>query len=137
MCWTRSVAVKLYVPQVHSDLAARFFADGHELIAPDLLPSEFGNILWKKSRRHELSAADARRIARALLAAPLSVHASAILLEGALEVATRMDRTVYEGMYVALAMALGEALVTADRRLANALDKTPFGRHVLWVEDLP
>lgn len=40
-----SVAVKLYVPEVHSDLAVRFFADNHELIAPDLyvaLAAQFG-----------------------------------------------------------------------------------------------
>ncbi len=44
-----SVAVKLYVPEAHSDVAAQFFADNHKSIAPDLLPAEFANILWKKA----------------------------------------------------------------------------------------
>ena len=72
-----------------------------------------------------------------LLAAPLAVHASASLIHGALEIATLTDRAVYDAMYVALAVALGGPLVTADRRLANALEGTAFGRHVVWVEDLP
>lgn len=58
-----SVAVKLYVPEVHSDLAGRFFANNHELIAPDLLPSEFANILWKKStQRSEITVSEGQRI---------------------------------------------------------------------------
>lgn len=44
-----SIAIKLYVPEVHSPQAVRFFSDQHDLIAPDLMLSEFGNIVWKKS----------------------------------------------------------------------------------------
>jgi predicted nucleic acid-binding protein len=43
-----SVAVKLYVPEVHSQKAVQFFSDQHDLLAPDLMLSEFGNIIWKK-----------------------------------------------------------------------------------------
>jgi predicted nucleic acid-binding protein len=43
-----SIAVKLYVPEVHSQQAVRFFSDQHDLIAPDLMLAEFGNIIWKK-----------------------------------------------------------------------------------------
>ena len=132
-----SVALKWYVPEVHTEDALRILEPGNVLHVPDLLHAEVGNILWKKSRRGELTPGDARRITRALISAPLSVHASAALLEGALDVAMRTDRTVYDGMYVALAVALGGPLVTADRRLANALEKTPLGPHVLWVEDVP
>ena len=132
-----SVALKWYVPEVHSDDALRVLEPGNELHVPDLLHSEAGNILWKKAHRGELSVGEARRIVHGLLAAPLSVHASATLLAGALDIATRTDRTVYDAMYVALAVALGGPLVTADRRLVNALERTAFGRHVVWVEDLP
>lgn len=44
-----SIAVKLYVPEIHSAQAIRFFSDGHELIVPDLMLAEFGNIIWKKT----------------------------------------------------------------------------------------
>ena len=43
-----SVAVKLYVPEVHSAEAIRFFSDGHELIVPELMLAEFGNIVGRK-----------------------------------------------------------------------------------------
>jgi len=132
-----SVALKWYVPEIHSEDALRVLEPGNRLHVPDLLHAEAGNILWKKSRRGELSTGEARRIVHALLVAPLTTHASAALLEGALDIATRTDRTVYDAMYVALAVALGGPLVTADHRLANALKGTAFGRHVIWVEDLP
>ena len=131
------VAVKWYVPEeVHSEAALRLLEPGNELHVPDLLMAETGNILWKKSRRREIAPGEARRIARALLAVPLTVHPTAPLLEGAMEIATLSDRTVYDSLYVALAVGLGVPLVTADRRLANALERSPFGQHILWVGDV-
>ena len=133
-----SVAVKWYVTEeVRSDAAVRLLESGNELHVPDLLMAETGDILWKKSRRREISSGEAKRIARALLAVPLIVHATAPLLDGAMEIATRSDRSVYDALYVALAVALGIPFVTADRRLANALEKSPFGRHIVCLDDLP
>jgi predicted nucleic acid-binding protein len=43
-----SIAIKLYIPEIHSSQAVQFFTDAHELVAPDLMLSEFGNIIWKK-----------------------------------------------------------------------------------------
>jgi predicted nucleic acid-binding protein len=44
-----SIAIKLYVPEVHSAEAIRFFSDGHELIVPEFMLAEVANIVWKKS----------------------------------------------------------------------------------------
>jgi predicted nucleic acid-binding protein len=131
-----SVAVKWYVPEVHSDHAARLLAGGDDLHAPDLLHAEFGNILWKKTRQGQLSATEARRIWRALLAGPLRIHSSATLLEGASDLAIRSGRTVYDSLYLALALALGGTLVTADVRMLRGLAAMPVRRHVVWVGDL-
>lgn len=43
-----SVAIKLYVPEVHSAQAIRFFSDAHELIVPEFMLAEVANIVWKK-----------------------------------------------------------------------------------------
>jgi predicted nucleic acid-binding protein len=39
-------------------------------------------------------------------------------------------------VYLALAVRLQGGLVTADRRLVNALHKGPLAAHVLWVEEM-
>jgi predicted nucleic acid-binding protein len=132
-----SVAVKWYVPEIHSDEALRLLEPGNELHVPDLMQAEVGNILWKKARRGELTPSEARRMAGAILVAPLRVHATSSLLDGALDIALRTDRTVYDALYVALAVALDVGLVTADRRLFQALERSTLRRHVTWVQDLP
>jgi predicted nucleic acid-binding protein len=44
-----SIAIKLYIPEVHSPEAVRFFSDDHELIIPEFMLAEFANIVWKKA----------------------------------------------------------------------------------------
>src|SRR4051794_27983590 len=96
---------------------------------------EAGNILWKKVRRGDLTEEQARGIAHLVAVAPLEIHPSAPLLEAAFEIATRTGRTVYDSLYVALAVHLACRLVTADEKLYNALKDGPLGAHILWVED--
>ncbi|HKO55026.1 MAG TPA: type II toxin-antitoxin system VapC family toxin [Thermoanaerobaculia bacterium] len=54
-----SVAIKWFVPEVHSITAIQVLHGEAALAAPDLIYSEFGNTLWKKTRRGELSRASA------------------------------------------------------------------------------
>jgi predicted nucleic acid-binding protein len=131
-----SVVIKWHVAEVHTAAALRLLDESApELHAPDLLYPEVGNILWKKIRRGEIAEDKARKIARLVVAAPVVVHASAPLLEAALEIANRTGRTVYDSLYVALAMLVHGRLMTADEKLANALKGGPLAAHLLWVED--
>ena len=131
-----NVVIKWHVAEVHTDAALRLLRDdAPELDVPDLVFPEVGNILWKKVRRGDLTEEEARRIARLVAAAPLTVHPSASLLEAALEIAMRTGRTVYDSQYVALSVQIGCRLVTADEKLYNALKDGPLGTNILWVED--
>ncbi|NIR46303.1 MAG: PIN domain-containing protein [Gemmatimonadetes bacterium] len=131
-----SVAVKWYVPEPGSGLASRLFDEAADLHAPDLLASEFGNTLWKKAQRGELSGSEASSIVRALPLVPLELHSSLALLEGALEIAVRTARTVYDCLYIALAVALDCRLITADRRLSNALKGSVLGPFIIHLSQL-
>ena len=73
-----NVVIKWHVAEVHTDAALRLLRDdAPELHSPDLVFPEVGNILWKKVRRGDLNEEEARRIARLVVAAPLTVHPSA------------------------------------------------------------
>jgi predicted nucleic acid-binding protein len=131
-----SVVIKWHVDENHADAARRLLGDGAPALhVPDLMFPEVGNILWKKTRRNDLTEEEARRIAHLVVVAPLDVHPSAPLLEAALEIAIRTGRTVYDSLYVAMAVRLDCRLVTADERLHNALKDGPLGGYILWVED--
>lgn len=125
-----SVAVKWFVPEELSDVAALLLEPSYDLAAPDLLVPEFGNVLWKKLRRDEIRRADALEIVTALRDVPLTIVGSADLVAPALEIAAAYGRTVYDALYVALAFARDCVLVTADERLVTALAGGPLARHV-------
>ena len=131
-----SVVIKWHVAEDHSEAASRLLRDDAPLLhVPDLTFSEVGNTLWKKVRRGELTEDQARGIAHLVVLAPLTVHLSAPLVEAALEIALHAGRTVYDSLYIALAVHLDSRLVTADEKLYNALKDGPLGDRITWVED--
>jgi predicted nucleic acid-binding protein len=128
-----NVVAKWFVPERLSEEAVRLLDERHELASPDLLWPELGSVLWKKARAGQLTGQEAARILRALDQFPLTVFPSRLVLEGALEIALGTGRSVYDCVYVALAVALECPLVTADERLVNALAGGPLASHVLWI----
>jgi predicted nucleic acid-binding protein len=92
-----------------------------DFVAPDLLWPEVGNVLWKASRRGRITAAAAQDGAEAFSRFQIPSVASAQLLKQAVLLACSTGRSVYDCLYVALAVTTGRPLVTADERLANSL----------------
>jgi predicted nucleic acid-binding protein len=132
-----SVAVKWFLPEVHDAHARRLLAPGIERLAPDLIFPEVGNILWKRVRAEQITEAEADATLRALGALPLVVAPSWPLVVPALAIACPTDRSVYDSLYLALAVREGAPLVTADAKLYNALRGGPLAPSLLWVEDIP
>ncbi len=125
-----SVALKWFIPENLSEEAGSFLDARVELLAPDLIYPEAGNVLWKKVGRGEIEPRDARDILAALGRMPLSVVSSSLLVEAALEIALAHRRTVYDALYVALAVARESVFVTADDKLVGAIRGGPLAAHV-------
>jgi predicted nucleic acid-binding protein len=132
-------AIKWYIREIHEREAKRFLDPACTLHVPELFFPEFGNIIWKKARllkAPEIAADEGRDIIDLLLSVSLMVHPMAPLLKAAYQLAIDAKRAPgYECCYLALAIALGCRLATADRPFYDAFIDGPHGPQLLWVTD--
>jgi predicted nucleic acid-binding protein len=132
-----SVAVKWFLPEVHSKAALRTLNENIELVAPDLIWGEVGNDVWKRWRLGEIGSDSARTLLSDFRRAPLRISESKMLMEAAWDIAEGFDRSIYDSLYLALAAITDCSLVTADRKLYNAFKGKPSQARLVWVEDIP
>jgi predicted nucleic acid-binding protein len=137
-----SVVLKWFVPEVHSDAARRLLVLPHEYVTPDLLFAETANAIWKKIRREELTPEEGQQLVADIGQIAVETVSCRALVEDAHALANATGRTVYDSMYVALAVRLNTRAITADDRLEAALKKIPaVAGHIQLVQtfgrDLP
>ena len=137
-----SVALKWYIPEAGFTEARRYMGSGIDRHAPDLLPLEGAHALLKRTRNLDpafhLSVEDARMVAEALRdAAPIRYHACGPLLAPALLLALEIGASVYDGLFLALAIRQDGRVVTADGRFRHKILASQYASRVRWFMDLP
>jgi predicted nucleic acid-binding protein len=132
-----SVAIKWLLPEIHSEDAERLLDEGVELSAPDLIRAEVGNIVWKRWRRGEIPLEKARLALQVFRGYSLDILSSETLLDEAWDIAQSLNRSFYDSLYLALAVYQDSPMVTADRRLYNAIQGSSRELPIVWVEDVP
>jgi predicted nucleic acid-binding protein len=130
-----SVAVKWVIPEPDSDLALRMILRD-DLVAPDLLRLEVGSALWKLAQRGKISLERVQSCWDVFNGVPVALQQASGLVEAALDLAIRHEITVYDGTYLALALALGCPVVTADRRLLEVGAARTLEGRILRLEDV-
>jgi predicted nucleic acid-binding protein len=129
-----SILVKALSIESHTDAARALLASQHRFLAPDLMPIELGNVLWKKVQRGDMTRDEALEAQRAIASlAPVRILPSAPYQPRALWIAMVHGRSFYDSLYLSLAETEAGLLVTTDERLVNALSGTPFARHLHWI----
>lgn len=131
-----SIAIKWFVPEVHSDAARRLLTGNHTFLVPDFFFAEVANVLWKRVRRGEDTADYAKQTLADLNAIPVELCLSQPLMPLALDIALKTDRAVYDSLYLALAITQQCQMVTADEKFYNALQNTTYVNNLLWVENI-
>jgi len=123
-----SVAAKWFLPAAEEPLTEeafalldRFSTGQIEFMVPDLFWPEFGDVLWKAVRQGRTSRGSVENAISALLERNFPTIASTAVIVEAFAIATAFNRTVYDSLYVAVALMSNAQFVTADERLANAL----------------
>lgn len=131
-----SVAIKWFIPEIHSDAALRVSRFHERLHVPAFMTMELGNVIAKKIRRKELSRQEGSTILEELRYLPLQRHADERLFPAAYELALDTQQSLYDCLYLSLAETVDGRLITADRKFYNALTGGAFHDRLVWVEDL-
>jgi predicted nucleic acid-binding protein len=80
-----------------------------------------------------LTRSEVEEIMDAVLSLPLKIEASKSLLPLAVDMAAAYGITVYDASYLSLAKVYETTLVTADRKLVNAVAKTDLEDSIIWL----
>ena len=123
-----SVAIKWALPgpaepltAEATELLARYTTRGVALIVPDVFWAEIANVLWKGVRQRRWSKSMAESTASDMLDRHFVTVSSQALLTEALTISLAYDRSVYDCLYLALAVQSRCSMITADEKLANAV----------------
>ncbi|MEK6606635.1 MAG: type II toxin-antitoxin system VapC family toxin [Myxococcota bacterium] len=100
----------------HADTIRARLESTRSVAAPHLIDVEVGQVLRRRMLAGGIAQARAREALDDLAALPLIRYAHGPLLSRALDF--RANATVYDGVYLALAEALGAVLLTRDAALA-------------------
>lgn len=128
-----SVAAKWFFTEDDSLAARRLFSPRRRLIAPELIGVELANVIWKRVQREELDSEKAGEIFadfQQVSVQSLEIVSSGPNLPTALSLALVTGRTVYDCLYLSLAMSQQTKLITADKRFAKVLSGSPFSKYV-------
>jgi predicted nucleic acid-binding protein len=130
-----SVVAAALFPEQHSKAARALLLSDAVLHAPDLIYPEVASVIWKRHGRREISGDEAADLLGDLMALPLEISPSEPLVRPALELALGTGQTVYDCLYVALGVMLKVTMISADKRLVNAVARGPLGDCVTWLGD--
>lgn len=124
-----SIAFKLIVEEPDSEVAIDWLARA-ELTGPTLMHAEVSNALWKRVRRKELAGGGELEERLADLARYVRTIDETPQLPRALAIAIELGHPVYDCVYLALAEAYDDELLTADSRFVRRVQGTGFANRV-------
>jgi predicted nucleic acid-binding protein len=122
-----SVVAKCVLPEHDSDKAITLLETAtrgdRRLFVLDLALPEVSNAIWQWRRLNRVSGDLALACMKDLLSCRVEIQSSIELLESAMEIAVRYERTVYDALFVALSNSRQLTALTADEPLFNAVHR--------------
>jgi predicted nucleic acid-binding protein len=132
-----SVAAKWFTEEDYSLESLAFLRNNEKLFAPDTFLLEMDNLICKWIRRGIVTNPEGDEIRDELRCQPIEFFPFRELLDYAFEIASRTGCSLYDCLYLALAVSLKGKMATADRRLCERLDQTLFSKYVVFISEIP
>jgi len=123
-----SVACKWFIAETDQSLAFALIASGERLIAPEVVLPELCIIFWRKVRLNLMTPAQAEDAAARAASTFSAVASCAPLTRRAMHISATLDHPAYDCFYLALAEVQSSQVVTADRRLVAAVQRSPWAQ---------
>lgn len=123
-----SALIRLYIPDGPAAPGFEKFMRGVErgadkAIAPELLLAECGNVLNRKRKMEEISAMEARELLSDIASLPIRYLSHLPLISTAFDLAEAHGVSVYDALYLSLAVEHEALLFTADNALQKIAEK--------------
>lgn len=119
-----SVAVAWFAPEVGSEAALDLLRSPRRLIAPDFMPVEVANAMWKKYRRREMRPAEIDQAMATLFTLGIQWLTARGAVSEAGRLAREIGHPVYDCLYLVLARMQDVPLATLDGRVRLAARTT-------------
>ena len=130
-----NVAAKWLLPEPDSNLARTLLVPRYKLRAPDLLLSELANVFWKGARRGDLTFGESRELLNRFVSDHVDVTVrllpSRLVIKHALQIASTERHSIYDCIYLALAVQARCMLITADDRLVRTIQSNILKEHII------
>lgn len=123
--WLRLFLADGPLPAGLDEAAIQVEAGAASFVAPELILVEAAHALHRKTRRKALKPGEADQFWSDMRRTPIDLLRDAEHVDAARLLATRLDLTVYDALYLAIARHVGTPLITADDRLARAAARAP------------
>ena len=110
-----SIAVKWLLDEEGSE-NARKAVQGYDLAAPAFLQLEIFHVVWRRTRRGEVTSAQLRDALPALTRIIANFEPDGSLVAKAADIAVAHALAIYDCLYLALALQYEAPLITADQK---------------------
>ncbi len=134
-----SAVAKVFFSELLTAEAEFFFQkakqESWQLLSPNLIDFEIGNICWKRIIRKELLEYEATEVMISFKKFHIKRISVSEFLDEILILATNVGITFYDASYLYLAIQLESRLLTADEKLLNKLG-SEYQKHVAHLSNL-
>lgn len=133
-----SVAIKWFVDEPRRSEAKSLLGADQQLISPDLCYAEVANVLWRKVRLGEIEFSQASSALTAIPSLVELVRPLESLMRDALRLAAEVSHSVYDCVFLALAMGDADTiLITDDAVFANKAATAGYADKIRLLADGP